>query len=242
MPRVYADLDVVALTSRNEGSPVSLIEALASARPVVSTAVGGVPEVVVDGETGLTVPSGNANAVADAILRMLREPELAARLGAAGRRHVYPRYDSSRLVDDVKNLYLRELALRGRARSQRGSHRVMARVLVTGGAGFIGSHLIERSRRARRDRLPRWTTCRLAAPATSDGRRARQLRVRTRIRPGCRPGRSSGRSRPTWSITWRLPWAWTGCCGIRCARSRPISAAPSTSCGHARRRSLRGGC
>ena len=115
MPRVYADLDVVALTSRNEGSPVSLIEALASARPVVSTAVGGVPEVVVDGETGLTVPSGNANAVADAILRMLREPDLAARLGAAGRRHVYPRYDSSRLVDDVKNLYLRELAARGRA-------------------------------------------------------------------------------------------------------------------------------
>jgi glycosyltransferase involved in cell wall biosynthesis len=115
MPRVYADLDVVALTSRNEGSPVSLIEALASARPVVSTAVGGVPEVVVDGETGLTVPSGNANAVADAILRLLREPELAARLGAAGRRHVYPRYDASRLVDDVKNLYLHELALRGRA-------------------------------------------------------------------------------------------------------------------------------
>src|SRR5207248_11124779 len=66
MPRVYADLDVVALTSRNEGSPVSLIEALASARPVVSTAVGGVSEVVVDGETGPTVPAGDAAAVAEA--------------------------------------------------------------------------------------------------------------------------------------------------------------------------------
>jgi glycosyltransferase involved in cell wall biosynthesis len=114
MPRVYADVNVVALTSRNEGSPVSLIEALASARPVVSTAVGGVPEVVVDGETGLTVPSGDAEAVANAVLRLLHDPSLAARLGAAGRRHVYPRYDSSRLVEDVKHLYLSELAARGR--------------------------------------------------------------------------------------------------------------------------------
>ena len=114
MPRVYADLDVVALTSHNEGSPVSLIEALAAARPVVSTAVGGVPEVVVDGQTGLTVPDGDAGALADRIVTLLRDRELAARLGAAGRRHVYPRYDSSRLVDDVKHLYLRELAARGR--------------------------------------------------------------------------------------------------------------------------------
>ena len=114
MPRVYADVDVVALTSRNEGSPVSLIEALASARAVVSTAVGGVPEVVIDGETGLTVPSGDAQAVANGVLRLLRDPDLAARLGAAGRRHVYPRYDSSRLVEDVKHLYLSELAARGR--------------------------------------------------------------------------------------------------------------------------------
>src|SRR5439155_15307328 len=62
MREVYADLDVVALTSRNEGSPVALIEAMAAARPVVSTAVGGVPEVVVDGVTGLTVPPSNPSA------------------------------------------------------------------------------------------------------------------------------------------------------------------------------------
>ena len=64
MPRVYADLDVVALSSRNEGSPVSLIEALAAARPVVATAVGGVPEVVIDGVTGLTVPASDPRALA----------------------------------------------------------------------------------------------------------------------------------------------------------------------------------
>ena len=110
MASVYADLDVVALTSLNEGSPVALIEALAAARPVVSTAVGGVPEVVIHGETGLTVAVSDASALADGVLALLRDPTLAARLGAAGRRHVYPRYDSSRLVNDVRNLYLRELA------------------------------------------------------------------------------------------------------------------------------------
>ncbi|MBV9134540.1 MAG: glycosyltransferase family 4 protein [Chloroflexi bacterium] len=112
---VYADLDVVALTSRNEGSPVSLIEAMAAGRPVISTHVGGVPDVVVNGVTGLTVPSGDANAMGDGILQLLGDRTLADRLAAAGRRHVYPRYDSSRLVDEVRNLYLRELAGRGRA-------------------------------------------------------------------------------------------------------------------------------
>ena len=114
MANVYADLDVVALTSLNEGSPVALIEALAAARPIVSTAVGGVPEVVIDGTTGLTVPPSDPSAFAEAVLKLLRDRELGAQLGAAGRRHVYPRYDSSRLVDDVGNLYLRELAGRGR--------------------------------------------------------------------------------------------------------------------------------
>jgi glycosyltransferase involved in cell wall biosynthesis len=115
MVNVYADLDVVALTSMNEGSPVALIEALAAARPVVSTAVGGVPEVVLHGTTGLTVPARDAAGLADAVLSLLRDPELGRQLGAAGRRHVYPRYDSTRLVEDVRNLYLRELAMRGRA-------------------------------------------------------------------------------------------------------------------------------
>lgn len=111
---IYADLDVVALTSLNEGSPVALIEALASARPVVATAVGGVPEVVVHGQTGLTVSVSDVSALAEAMLTLLRDRALADGLGQAGRRHVYPRYDSSRLVDDVRQLYLRELVAQGR--------------------------------------------------------------------------------------------------------------------------------
>ena len=114
LPRVYADLDVVVLASRNEGSPVALIEALAAARPVVATAVGGVPEVVVDGQTGLAVPPSDPGALAAAVLDLLRDRARAERLGAAGRRHVYPRYAFTRLVEDVRDLYLRELAARGR--------------------------------------------------------------------------------------------------------------------------------
>lgn len=118
MPRVYADLDVVALSSRNEGSPVALIEALAAARPVVSTAAGGVPEVVVDGKTGLSVPVDDPPALAEAIVRLLRDAPTAERLGRAGRRHVYPRYDSSRLIEDVRALYVHELSARGRVLPQ----------------------------------------------------------------------------------------------------------------------------
>ena len=109
MLEVYADLDVVTLCSNNEGSPVVLIEALAAARPVVSTRVGGVPNVVHDGESGLLVPPRDPVSFADAIVTLLRDPARAAELGKAGRRDVFPRHSSSRLVQDIERLYL-ELA------------------------------------------------------------------------------------------------------------------------------------
>jgi glycosyltransferase involved in cell wall biosynthesis len=106
MRRVYADLDVVALSSNNEGSPVALIEAMAAARPVVSTDVGGVSGVVTHGETGLLVPPRDPDALAEGIATLLRAPEQAARFGRAGRAAVYPRHAASRLVADVERLYL----------------------------------------------------------------------------------------------------------------------------------------
>src|SRR5436305_787191 len=82
-----ADLDVVALTSRNEGTPVSLIEALAAGRPVVGTAVGGVPFVVEHGITGFLVPKQDPNAMADRLRTLLAAPpQLRADMGEAGRR------------------------------------------------------------------------------------------------------------------------------------------------------------
>jgi glycosyltransferase involved in cell wall biosynthesis len=105
LARLNADFSCVVLCSHNEGLPVAVIEALASARPVVSTQVGSVGDLIVPGESGLLVPPGNANALARAIWRVLDEPERARAWGAAGRARVYPHLDISRLVRDIEKLY-----------------------------------------------------------------------------------------------------------------------------------------
>jgi glycosyltransferase involved in cell wall biosynthesis len=110
LDRLYADLDVVVLTSKNEGSPVALIEAMAAGRPVVSTRAGGVEDVVTDGETGVIVPIGDASAVARAVVDLIEDPARAARLAAAGRASVVARFGCGRLVGDIDALYHRLLA------------------------------------------------------------------------------------------------------------------------------------
>jgi glycosyltransferase involved in cell wall biosynthesis len=105
LPRIYADLDVVALSSLNEGSPVALIEAMAAGRAVVSTKVGGVGDVVAHDRTGWLVPSRDARALAAAIDALLADPARRAALGDAARSSVYPAYGMSRLVGDIDRLY-----------------------------------------------------------------------------------------------------------------------------------------
>ena len=100
-----ADADVVALTSRNEGTPVAVIEALASSTPVVATDVGGVGFVVRDGETGLLAPRSDAAAVAERIDRLLADRDLGAALAQAGQRDVLARFTVQRLVADITALY-----------------------------------------------------------------------------------------------------------------------------------------
>jgi glycosyltransferase involved in cell wall biosynthesis len=101
----YAAFDAMVLPSINEGTPVSAIEALAAGRPVVATRVGGVPDVVREGEDGFLVEAGDVDALADRLARLAADPELRERLGAAGRARVIPRYSVERLVDDVDRLY-----------------------------------------------------------------------------------------------------------------------------------------
>lgn len=115
LDRLYADLDVVVLTSRNEGSPVALIEAMAAGRAVVSTAVGGVPDVVTHDVTGCLAPMDDAAGVADHVVALLRDPSRAAALGRAARARVVAGYGADRLVRDVDRLYT-ELLERGRSR------------------------------------------------------------------------------------------------------------------------------
>lgn len=109
IPAAMADVDLVALSSRNEGTPVALIEAAACGRPVVATDVGGVRSVVEDGETGLLVPAGDSTALAAAMERLLRDRAMADRFGAAGRAGSH-RFDEDRLVADVRALYAELLA------------------------------------------------------------------------------------------------------------------------------------
>lgn len=105
LPAIYADLDVLALTSRNEGTPVSIIEALAAGRACVAADVGGVGDVLGASERGLVVPPGDARATADAILRLLGDQVLRRELGERGRAHVLERYDIDVLVRRIDELY-----------------------------------------------------------------------------------------------------------------------------------------
>jgi glycosyltransferase involved in cell wall biosynthesis len=112
MQAVYGDLDVVVNTSRNEGTPVALIEALAAGRPVVATRVGGTPDLLKGGELGRLVPAGDAQAVAEAILAVLRDRDqegVRARANAA-RDHVLREHSAERLIGDVDALYRELLA------------------------------------------------------------------------------------------------------------------------------------
>jgi hypothetical protein len=103
LPRLYAALDAVVLTSRNEGTPVALIEAMAAGRPVVATRVGGVSDVIEDGRTGLVAPAADAAAVAASISSILEAPNLARNLARRGR-EASARFGLDRLADDLTDL------------------------------------------------------------------------------------------------------------------------------------------
>ena len=106
LPNIYADLDVLAVTSNNEGTPVSAIEAMAAGCPVVATHVGGLPDLIQEGKTGYLVPPGDAPALATAWLRVLQQPEMARRMGETARRTARERFSAQRLVTDMEQLYL----------------------------------------------------------------------------------------------------------------------------------------
>ncbi|HEU4505742.1 MAG TPA: glycosyltransferase [Nitrospira sp.] len=105
IPRILPLLDVFVLPSLYEGFGIAILEAMAAGRPVVATAVGGIPEFVVPGETGLLVEPGNAEALAEAIGCVLRDPERARLMGTRGRARVVSTFQMSTVVRRHEQVY-----------------------------------------------------------------------------------------------------------------------------------------
>ncbi len=113
LPRIYADLNALVVSSDNEGTPVSVIEAMASGVPVVGTKVGGVPDLITDGETGYLVPPRDPDGLANAILRLIRDSETTSLMSRAARSMVIQRYTVRRLISDMEGLYQNLLLKKG---------------------------------------------------------------------------------------------------------------------------------
>lgn len=113
VPLLLAASDLFVLPSWREGMPRSVIEAMASGLPVVATDIRGCREEVVPGETGLLVPARESDPLAEAILRLLREPDLAARMGRAGRGRARELFDERLVIERQREVYMRCLREKG---------------------------------------------------------------------------------------------------------------------------------
>jgi glycosyltransferase involved in cell wall biosynthesis len=110
LPKIYSDLDIVVLSSINEGTPVSIIEAMASGKPVIATNVGGVSSLVENNINGFLINPQDVQALSDAIIKLLNDSDLRQKMGREGRSSVFPRYDISQLVKRVDLLYTQMIA------------------------------------------------------------------------------------------------------------------------------------
>jgi preprotein translocase YajC subunit len=102
IPAVLAAVDVFVLSTHWEGLPVALLEAMAAARPVVASSVAGVPGVVDDGVTGLIVAHADPSALAEACAQLLRDPDRAKRMGAAGRQRVAAHFSAEQMLAGIQ--------------------------------------------------------------------------------------------------------------------------------------------
>lgn len=107
VPELLGLLDVFVLTSQMEASPISILEAMASGKPIVAPRVGSIPENVADGQTGFLTPPGDAWAIAERILFLLEHPEQAASMGRLARKHVLAHASIEQTVAGYENLLAR---------------------------------------------------------------------------------------------------------------------------------------
>jgi glycosyltransferase involved in cell wall biosynthesis len=122
VPALLAASTVSVMPSLNEALSNVLLESMAAGAPIVATRVGGTPEAIVDGVTGLLVDPGDSAALADAIARLLENPQLAAQLGRAARQAIEDRYSIERMVRATEQLYLDLLARKQRKTTSGFAH------------------------------------------------------------------------------------------------------------------------
>ena len=108
--------DVLAVPSFTEGFPLVIVEAMLAGIPVVASAVGGIPEIVVDGDTGLLVPPHDAPALADALRRLLGDPDLRQAMAARCRQVALAQYTAATMAAHFETLYRELRDRRGRGR------------------------------------------------------------------------------------------------------------------------------
>jgi glycosyltransferase involved in cell wall biosynthesis len=128
LPRICANLDVLVVSSDNEGTPVSAIEAMAAGCPVVATRVGGLPDLIDDYKTGRLVPPREPDALTNAVLSLLHDPQMARELGQNGRESVRHRFTIQRLLSDVDDLYTQLLA--GKAMTFRAPEKLVGSEVI----------------------------------------------------------------------------------------------------------------
>jgi glycosyltransferase involved in cell wall biosynthesis len=105
IPELLSCCDIGVLASRSEGLPNAVLEYMAAALPVVATTVGGVPEIIEDGVNGLLIPPENPHTLAAAILQLLKDEQMRARLGKAGRERALARFNFATVMASLKQLY-----------------------------------------------------------------------------------------------------------------------------------------
>jgi glycosyltransferase involved in cell wall biosynthesis len=108
-----ADGDIFVLPSRSEAFPNAVLEAMAAGLPIVTSGVGGMLELIDDGRTGLLVPPDDPSALADRLIRLMADPDVASRLGRAARDAARARYSFDRMVAGFERIYLNQLTRRG---------------------------------------------------------------------------------------------------------------------------------
>jgi glycosyltransferase involved in cell wall biosynthesis len=126
VPEVLAALDVAVCASHWEGSPLSVMEYMASGLPIVATAVGGVPDLIEPGVHGLLVAPGDPVALAGAVARLLRDPAAARAMGRRARERQRREFDLGVMVRRLERLYVDLLAARRDGRRRAASRLVLA--------------------------------------------------------------------------------------------------------------------